>query len=65
MTVARGFLTRKDGDLWSFVCKSNSELSSSQPDMDISIAFGFAKGICSGMDHLHSEGVLHCDLAAR
>ena len=33
--------------------------------MNIEIVFEFAKGICSGMDHLHSEGIIHCDLAAR
>ena len=38
---------------------------SAKHQMDFAMALGFAKGICSGMAHLHSEGVLHCDLRAR
>jgi serine/threonine protein kinase len=28
-------------------------------------AIKFGKDIAAGMSHLHSEGFLHCDLAAR
>jgi len=33
--------------------------------MDINLAIRMIKNVASGMNHLHSENILHCDLAAR
>jgi len=33
--------------------------------IDLQQALKFGKDISAGMSHLHSEGFLHCDLAAR
>eukprot|EP01119_Soliformovum_irregulare_P005960 TRINITY_DN176_c0_g1_i11.p1 TRINITY_DN176_c0_g1~~TRINITY_DN176_c0_g1_i11.p1 ORF type:complete len:685 (+),score=101.09 TRINITY_DN176_c0_g1_i11:29-2083(+) len=47
-----------EGSLWDLITNNNMTLTS---DLIIS----FAHDTASGMAHLHSEDVLHCDLAAR
>jgi serine/threonine protein kinase len=44
------------GTLWNYVLNNSISLKQS-------IKFG--KDIAAGMCHIHSEGFLHCDLAAR
>ena len=46
----------KEGTVWNYVNKN---------PIDLSQAIKFGKDIAAGMGHLHSEGFLHCDLAAR
>eukprot|EP01114_Cavostelium_apophysatum_P008118 TRINITY_DN2040_c0_g1_i2.p1 TRINITY_DN2040_c0_g1~~TRINITY_DN2040_c0_g1_i2.p1 ORF type:complete len:864 (-),score=185.58 TRINITY_DN2040_c0_g1_i2:130-2721(-) len=40
-------------------------IHNAQIDIDLDTALAFLKDVCSGMLHLHAEGILHLDLATR
>lgn len=44
---------------------SLDKLLQSDTQITTTVALTIAKGVADGMQHLHSENLIHCDLAAR